>query len=62
MYVLRVLGVLLIIAVGFSFLVYVLTGERRYLDYAFRLLKYSLIFALILFALLFLERALLIPL
>ena len=62
MYVLRILGVLLIIAVGFCFLAYVFTGERRYIGYAFRLLKYSLIFALILFALLFLERAILIPL
>lgn len=62
MYVLRILGVVLIIAVGFCFLAYVLLGDRRYLGYAARLLKYSLIFALILFALLFLERALLIPL
>ncbi len=62
MYVLRILGVLLIIGVGFCFLSYVLTRQRRYLEVAFGLLKYSLIFALILFALLFLERALLIPL
>ncbi|MCX8146250.1 MAG: hypothetical protein N3C59_07930 [Azovibrio sp.] len=61
MYVLRILGVLLIIAVGFCFLAYVLTGDRRYLGYAFGLLKYSLIFALIVFGLLFLERVLLIP-
>ncbi len=60
MYVLRILGVLLIISVGFCFLIHALTGQRRYLDVAARLLKYSLIFALILFALLFLERALLI--
>ncbi len=61
MYVLRILGVLLVIAVGFCFLAHVLTGDRRYLGYAGRLLKYGLVFALILFGLLFLERALLIP-
>lgn len=62
MYILRILSVLLVVAVGVGFLAYALTGERRYLQLSFRLLKYGLIFALILFALLFLERVALIPL
>ncbi len=62
MYVLRILAVLLVISVGLGFLAYVLTGQRHYLTLAFRALKYGLIFALILFALLFLERAFVIPL
>jgi uncharacterized membrane protein YdjX (TVP38/TMEM64 family) len=61
-YVLRILAVLLLIAVGFSFLAYVLSGRRRYLDFAGRLTRYGLLFALVFFALMFLERALLIPL
>lgn len=62
MYILRILAVLLVISVGMSFLGYVLTGQPGYLAFARRLFKYGLIFALILFALLFLERAFLIPL
>lgn len=62
MYILRILAVLLVVAVGVGFLAYALTGERRYLHLSFRLLKYGLVFALILFALLFLERVALIPL
>jgi hypothetical protein len=55
---LRILGVLLLIVVVASLLGYVLTGRRRYLGFAWRMARYSLIFALILFALLFLERVL----
>ncbi len=62
MYILRILAVLLVVAVGVGFLAYALTGERRYLQLSVRLLKSGLIVALILFALLFLERVALIPL
>lgn len=62
MWLLRLLAVVLILAIGAGFLVYVLTGERRYLVIAQRLLKYGIIFALIVFALMIVERIAIIPL
>jgi len=38
--------------------VYLLTRDRRYLRFAFQVFKYALIFALLVFGLLILERAL----
>jgi hypothetical protein len=44
------------IAIGAGIFAYLLTGERRYLGLAARITKYALIFALIVLALMFLER------
>ena len=61
MYLLRLLAVIVLIAVGAGFLLYVLTGNRRYQAFAWRLFRYGLIFALVVFALLILERVAIIP-
>ena len=53
---LRVVGILAAIAIGAGILAFLFTGERRYLGLAWRIAKYALIFALVLFALLALER------
>jgi hypothetical protein len=60
MLILRILAILASIGVGISLLAYILTRERRYLLFAFRVFKYSLYFALLLLVLIALER--LIPL
>lgn len=56
MVVLRILAVIAVIAIGGSILLYLFTGDRRYLALAWRLLKYAAILALILFGLLIAER------
>lgn len=56
MLLLRVVGVLVAIAIGAGIAAYLFTGERRYLGLAARITKYALIFALIVLALMFLER------
>lgn len=61
MWLLRLLAILLVLAIGAGFLVYVLTGERRYLVIAQKLLKFGVIFALIVFALMIVERVAIIP-
>jgi hypothetical protein len=56
MFVLRLLAILALIGVGGGFVAYALTRDRRYLSFSWTLLKYGVIFALIVFALLILER------
>lgn len=56
MLVLRLIGVLLIIAVGASFLGFVVTRDPRYLRFAWSLMKYAVIAALLIAALFMLER------
>lgn len=62
MWFLRLLAVVLLIALGSGFLLYVFTGKRAYLAFSGRLLRYGLVFALAVFALMFLERLAIIPL
>lgn len=62
MWLLRLLAVVLVVVLGASFAVYVLTGKRAYLGFAWRLLRYAIAFALIVFALMFIERLAIIPL
>jgi len=61
MWLLRLLAALLLVAIGAGFLVYVLTGRRQYLTLAWHLLRYGVVFALIVFALMFIERIAVIP-
>lgn len=61
MYVLRLLGVLLVIAIGAGILLSVITGDKRYLAFSWRLFRYSIVFALVVFALMILERVAVIP-
>ncbi len=59
MLLLRVIGLLAAIALGVSVLLYMLSGERKYLGFAWRLFKYSL-FVVVLILLLFLSERLLV--
>lgn len=62
MWVLRLLGILSAIAVAGGVLAYVLTGNAKYVQFAWRLFRYALFVALLMFALLILERVAIIPL
>lgn len=61
MWLLRLLAVVLVVATGAGLLLYVSTGRRTYLQFSWRLLRYGIVFALIVFALLIIERVALIP-
>jgi uncharacterized membrane protein len=56
MLILRVLGALLVITVGASAAVYLVTKDRRWLRFSWQILKVGLIIILIFLALLALER------
>jgi len=56
MFLLRIVAILTAIAIGAGILSYLFTGQRRYLGLSWRITKYALIFALVLFALLAFER------
>lgn len=56
MLLLRIVGILTVIAIGTGILAYLFTGQRSYLILAGRITKYALILALILLALLAFER------
>jgi nucleoside permease NupC len=58
MLVLRILGVLVVIAIGASILAYLFSRDRRYLSLAWRIIRYALLFLFIFLSLMFLERAL----
>lgn len=53
---LRILAILVVLAILAGSILYVVTRDRRYLRFAYQLLKYGVIFALFLFGLLMLER------
>lgn len=61
MWLLRLLAVLLVIAVGVGVVLYALTGKRSYLAFSWRLFRYGIVFALLVFALMFVERLVIIP-
>ena len=61
MWLLRLLAVILVIAIGAGFLLYVFTGRRDYLTFSWRLFRYGIVFALIVFALMIVERIAVIP-
>jgi hypothetical protein len=62
MWLLRLLAAILVVAIGASLLIYTLTGNRYYLILSGRLFKYGIVIALIVFALMFIERLAIIPL
>ena len=62
MWLLRLLAAILVVAIGAGFLVYALSGNRYYLALSWRLFKVGMVFALIVFALMFIERLAIIPL
>ncbi|HJW27119.1 MAG TPA: hypothetical protein VJ576_19670 [Rhodocyclaceae bacterium] len=61
MYVLRLLAVILVIAIGAGIVLSLFTGDRRYLALSWRLFRYGIVFALLVFALMALERVAVIP-
>ena len=54
---LRIAGVLVVLVTASGVVLYLLTRDRKYLSFAFRVFKYALVFALLLLGLLLLERA-----
>lgn len=61
MYVLRLLAVIVVIAIGAGIVLSLFTGDRRYLAFSWRLFRYGIVFALLVFALMALERVAVIP-
>lgn len=62
MLILRLLAVLVVILVAGGVLAYLLTGDKKYVLFSWRLFRYALIVALLIFALMILERVAVIPL
>ena len=62
MWLMRLLAVLTLIAVGGGVAAYLLTRNPKYIQFSWRLFRYSLIVALLFFALLIIERVAVIPL
>jgi hypothetical protein len=62
MWLLRLLAVLTVIAVGCGIAAFLLTRDSRYLQFSWRLFRYSLVIALLVFALMIIERVAIIPL
>lgn len=60
MLVLRLIAFAVLVAIGASFFAYAVKKDRRYLGFAYRLLKYALILALIFGLFYFVERILLV--
>jgi hypothetical protein len=54
---LRILGVLVMITIGSGIVVYLFSGDRRYLRLSGHVAKWALIAALAILGLMFLERA-----
>lgn len=54
----RVLGLLVAVALGVCVLMYMVSGERKYLRYAWQTFKYALFLAVLVLLLLFGERLL----
>lgn len=62
MWMLRLLAVISVIAIGVSLVAYAFSGRRIYLRFAWRVFSYAILFALLVFALMFVERLAIIPL
>ena len=56
MLLLRIFGVLALIVIGSGIVAFLFTGDRRYLGLAWRVAKWCLVFVAVVFALMFLER------
>ena len=54
---LRIAGILVVLVTAAGAFLYLLTRDKKYLRFAFNVFKYALIFALLVFGLLILERA-----
>ncbi|HXZ55054.1 MAG TPA: hypothetical protein VEH03_06320 [Burkholderiales bacterium] len=54
---LRIAGVLVVLVTAAGLVLYILTRDRKYLRFALQVFKYAVLFALLVFGLLILERA-----
>ena len=54
---LRIAAILAVLVTAAGIILYLLTRDRKYLRLAFQVFKYALIFALLVFGLMILERA-----
>ena len=61
MWLLRLLAVLTALTVAGGVLAFLFTRDARYLQFSWRLFRYSLLVALLIFALLIIERVAVIP-
>ena len=53
---LRIAAIVVVLVTAAGVVLYLLTRDRRYLRFAWQVFKYALVFALLLFGLLILER------
>ena len=60
MFVLRLVGFLVLITIGASLVTYLLTRNRRYVTFAWQVLKYGMLMAIIVLTLIVLERLVLV--
>ncbi|MDR2112365.1 MAG: hypothetical protein LBQ62_04585 [Candidatus Accumulibacter sp.] len=61
MLLLRLLGILTLLLVGGGVAAYLLTGNPKYVRFSWRAFRYAVMLALLVFALLILERVAVIP-
>ena len=61
MWLLRLLAFIVVIAIGAGLIAYAFTGNRQYVAFSWRLFRYGIVFALLTFALMFVERLAIIP-
>ncbi|MDR1934077.1 MAG: hypothetical protein LBS49_00540 [Candidatus Accumulibacter sp.] len=61
MWLLRLLGILTLLLVGGGVAAYLLTGNHKYVYFSWRVFRYAVMVALLVFALLILERVAVIP-
>jgi hypothetical protein len=59
-FLLRVVGFLLLITIGASLVTYLLTKNRRYLTFAWQVLKYGMVMAIIVLTFMLFERLVLV--
>jgi len=59
-FVLRVVGFLILITIGASLVTYLLTRNRRYLTFAWQLLKYGMVVAIMVLTFILFERLVLV--
>jgi len=59
-FVLRGVGFLILITIGASLVTYVLTRNRRYLTFAWQVLKYGMVMAIVVLVFLLFERLVLV--
>lgn len=60
MWLLRLVGALALIALGAAFLLYLFTRNRRYLGFAWRVIQFTLVFAVAVMVFYVVERLLLV--